>query len=281
MTYEKTVAAALAETKSKFGLAEALALDVPPRPRGGSAENDQSVTAYLEQARQAIIDAGGEPRSTLTLRDLRATALWVSSGSGNTTTFNWIPGVSLTAHSEARGVGMSYEEFAANPRSSQKIREEYGKADKTAGPERIAKSWTPEQRASVARELLADPEVAEAVEDDIVQHVASDPVRTAHVISHRRDADPRVQHVERPDEQRPRRDYDAMVEQWVNLASVTFAAESSGTWQPNEHSEALLYFISQIIGKRNEPTGENAEFVNAKLENLFSEVEAYANSEIS
>lgn len=141
-----------------------------------------------------------------------------------------------------------------------------------------ARRLPPAEKAKLAAELIADPDVADEIADEITTFVASDPVRTAHVISKRRDVAPQPVQADQP---KPARDYDAMVEQWVNLASVTFAAESSGTWQPNEHSEALLYFISQIIGKRNEPTGENAEFVNAKLENLFSEVEAYANSEIS
>lgn len=135
------------------------------------------------------------------------------------------------------------------------------------------------QRAEIARELLSDPEVAEQIADDITEHVAADPVRTAHVISKRREHDPTP--APAVADVRPQRNYDAMVEQWVNLASVTFAAESAGTWKPNEHSEALLYFISQIIGKRSEPTGDKADFVNEKLESLFSEAEAYANSEVS
>jgi len=156
--------------------------------------------------------------------------------------------------------------------------EKQAKRDVTLARSNVRRLPT-EQKAEMARELLADPEVAEQIADDITEHVAADPVRTAHVISKRREVapsnEPAVQ------DERPKRDYDAMVEQWVNLASVTFAAESAGTWKPNEHSEALLYFISQIVGKRSEPTGEKADLVNEKLESLFSEAEAYANSQVS
>jgi hypothetical protein len=164
-----------------------------------------------------------------------------------------------------------------------------GKSPYDAPPERLAqrdvslarsnaRRLPPGEKAKLVAELMADPEVADEIADEITTFVASDPVRTAHVISKRRDAAPPPVQADQP---KPVRDYDAMVEQWVNLASVTFAAESAGTWKPNEHSEALLYFISQIVGKRSEPTGETADFVNAKLDSLFAEAEAYANSEVS
>lgn len=286
MTYEKTIAAALTETKSKFALAEALALDVPPRSRGGSAEDEQSVIAYVTEARDAIVAAGGEDRAVGTLSNYRMTALWAESSDGSVRTFRWVDGVSFTAHNEARMAGESHAQFvaraAAGRANSRDIREDHGRAPTGAiSPSRVVPSWSPEQRADAARELLADPQVAEEIAEDIVEHVASDSKRTADVVFKRRQRELHRDVPTEAPESRPARDYDAMVEQWVNLASVTFAAESAGTWKPNEHSEALLYFISQIVGKRSEPTGDKADLVNEKLESLFSEAEAYANSEVS
>lgn len=189
--------------------------------------------------------------------------------------------VKVTMGSFARHMGISprtFERWVSN--DVRTVSPEQKTTERARIASGQARLLPPSEKAKLAAELMADPEVADEIADEITTFVASDPIRTAHVISKRRESDPRLQHIEQP-EQRPRRDYDAMVEQWVNLASVTFAAESAGTWTPNEHSEALLYFISQIVGKRSEPTGENAEFVNEKLESLFSEAEAYANSEVS
>ena len=46
MGYDRIVSAALAETKSKFELAEALALDIPPKRRGPTDPDEQSVQEY-------------------------------------------------------------------------------------------------------------------------------------------------------------------------------------------------------------------------------------------
>lgn len=273
--YERTVNAALSETRGKFALAEALAEDIPPR-RSGPSE-DSTIPEYLAEAREEIINAGGEARSVRTLWDYRNAALWVQRG--NASNFGWISGVSFTAHSEAYKSGMSYEEFAAKPLTTDEIRKRAGKAGTDGPPAKIVQSWTPEQKAEAARELLSDPEVAEQISEAVTDHVAADPKRTAAVVSKRRAAMPTPEVDE--EQPRPKRDYDAMTESWVNQASVTMAAESSGKWKPSEQSEALLYFISQILGTRREPTGEQADFVNEKLESLFGEVEAYANSEVA
>ncbi len=145
-----------------------------------------------------------------------------------------------------------------------------------------------ETKVQVARELLAEPEVAEAVVADqatrnvITDHIAADRRHVAEVVSKRHDVTPHI----RPDqhwsaEQRPKRDYDALVEQHVNGLSVVLAAESSGNWKPSERSEALLYFLTQILGNRREPTGAQADLVDQRLQALFDEVEAFANSEAS
>lgn len=277
--YERTVTAALTETRGKFALAEALAMDVPPMRTGPTREDEQGLAAYMEEARQAIVAAGGEPRAVGTLKNYRWTALWVSNEIiGN---FDWVEGASFSAHDQARLAGLSRDEFAALPKkTTDAIRRETGRAGTDGPPERIVESWTSEQRASVAKELLSDPDVAEQIADEITEHVASDNKRTAEVISKRRETEAKQAPASEP-ESRPVRDYDAMVEQSVNLLSVALAAESSGKWTPSERAEALLYFLTQVLGDRKAPTGEQAEFVNEKLNALFDEVEAYANSEVS
>jgi|SRR5262245_44713528 len=159
--YERVVTAALAETQSKFRLAEALALDIPPRRRGGSVEDGEKITPHLERARQAIINAGGEERAVGTFRDYRLTALWVAESSGgNPTTFHWVPGASFTAHDEARHRGIAYADFAANPRTIRQTRQALG-ASSPEIPATVVGSWTREQKAEAARELMADEDVAD------------------------------------------------------------------------------------------------------------------------
>jgi hypothetical protein len=160
MSYTRIVSAALAETQSKFKLAEALALDIPPKRRGPTDEAERSVPEYLADARQAIIDAGGEPRTVKTLDYYRRTALWVEVSTVTGRNFAWVPGRSFTAHNEARGVGMTYEAFAAMPNATaREIR-----PSKQDIP--LRDDLTAEQKAAMARELIADPEVADAIAED-------------------------------------------------------------------------------------------------------------------
>lgn len=175
MMYEKTVAAALAETRDKFRLAEALAEDIPPR-FGRTADDEISTRSYLEAAREAIIEAGGEPRSVETLADYRRTAIWVKNGGVNTAIYSWLGGVSFTAHNEARK-RMSYDDFAAAPMNAREIREGYGMGSKDGDPEHVVQRWSPTQKKAAARRLMDDPEVAEAVAD----RVADDPVLSTRV----------------------------------------------------------------------------------------------------
>ena len=152
MTYEyqRTVAAAVGETKSKFALAEALATDIPPKRRGPGPE--LTVTEHLIYARLEILRAGGESRSVETLAKYRDLARWVSDGTvGN---YAWLPGVSFTTHREAMEAGLSYGEFAANPK-------------------RPARQPDTAKKAETARKLLDDPEV--------VKQVINDPVARASV----------------------------------------------------------------------------------------------------
>ncbi len=104
--YKRTVKAALAETKGKFALAEALALDIPKQ------QGKDGVHMALCDAREAIIAAGGEPKAVGTLGNYRKTALHFArlrAKSG----FQWVDGVSFTAHVAAQEAGMSVIDFKA------------------------------------------------------------------------------------------------------------------------------------------------------------------------
>lgn len=113
MSFAGIVTAALSETRSKFDLADALLREIPRRPHGNRYTTYPDLDSCLEEARQAIIDAGGEPKSVSTLRGYRDTAVWCDG--------NWLPGVSFTAHRYAMAL-MTYAEFAAKPMNSTELR---------------------------------------------------------------------------------------------------------------------------------------------------------------
>lgn len=103
--YPLTVKAALSETKSKFELAEALALEVP-------AGAETSLAAALAEA----VAAGGEEKSVAVYRDYRLTALWVADNGGvEPTAFRWAPGLSFSAHQVARQKGQAFKDFLVTP----------------------------------------------------------------------------------------------------------------------------------------------------------------------
>lgn len=142
--------------------------------------------------------------------------------------------------------------------------------DETA---RRARDLAPEQRAEIVREALTDPAVAEKIEPEITTYVAADDARTQAVMRTRDDAP-----APKP-ARRAETDYDETVGRAVDWISVALGAESSGKWTPSERTEALLYFLTQVLGDRKAPTGENASLVNDKLEELFRDAEQYANTE--
>lgn len=156
--YENTVKAALSETKSKFALAEALATDIPAKAEGDKLH----VRDELIKARQAVIDAGGEPKSVETLDQYRKTALWVSAVNSR---FSWVGGYSFTAHNEARMAGIAFEDYQANPKNTREVRQESNppKASKDGDPRKVVQGWTPEQKAEAIQEAYADPETRKAV----------------------------------------------------------------------------------------------------------------------
>jgi len=153
VNYDRIVTAALSETKSRFALAEALALDIPQRDPGVKAAGDttEPIDVYLREAREQIIAAGGEPRSVETLRQIRSTALWAAAGDG---TFRWVPGRSFTSHNHVRAYGWSFEAFLAATDEVLRDVQEKSQMHRARSsfrqlPERV--------RLELAREVLAQP----------------------------------------------------------------------------------------------------------------------------
>lgn len=140
MSYERVAAAALAETTSKFGLAEALARDIPAKRRGPTPVSERDVSTALKEAAEVVAEAGGEPRAVKTLGDYRLTALWVSTEAGRN--FRWVKGASFSAHNEARGSGLAYQTFRT-----------LKPADRTVEAIRLAAA----RRAAVATETAPPP----------------------------------------------------------------------------------------------------------------------------
>jgi hypothetical protein len=165
--YQRTAEAAVAETSSKFKLAEALLLDIPTRTQGTRTDlsDDPTVKELLAEASQAIIDAGGEPRAVDTLGQYRKTAMWVVGDLvPNGTKFRWVPGVSFYAHRTAMQAGLSYEDFAAldNP-TGDSVRTAAGKSS-NRGTKYFLSTLSDEDRRTVAAEVL--PEAAAIIAED-------------------------------------------------------------------------------------------------------------------
>jgi hypothetical protein len=162
-TFARTVEAAMAETVSKFKLAEALALDIPPR-----MGKDADTAANLAIARQAIIDAGGEDRSVETLGNYRLTAQWASRR--NYAEFAWVTGASFYAHDVARMAGKDRDWLAGlEDKRVNAVLAAAGRPPRFSPRSPRANpvsDWSPDDRANVARDLMRDPKVAAAVMDD-------------------------------------------------------------------------------------------------------------------
>jgi hypothetical protein len=162
MKYPRIVEAALAETTSKFALAEALARDIPARREGqaATAAGQPTIQDELTEARAQIINAGGEPRGTKTLEQYRKTALWVKGSEVGP--FRWLPGTSFSAHNEARSSGLTYEQFTQLPaKSVDAVRLRAGWAGTDGPPAAIVEKMTDEQ----VQEVAADPRVRQAVSE--------------------------------------------------------------------------------------------------------------------
>lgn len=122
--FPKTIAAALAETQSKFALAEAIALEIPASVQGVS----NNLNAELDAMRDEIIEAGGEARAIPTLARYRETALWVQTFASEG--FPWVEGTSFTAHSEAYGYKVDWGWFSDDKRTTTEIRDYVGATPK-------------------------------------------------------------------------------------------------------------------------------------------------------
>ena len=263
--YDRTVAAALSETRSKFALAEALALDIPPRRQGRGCNDDVSVTTRLDKARQAIIDAGGEPKSVPTLAQYRETAIWVMSKFGVNTKFGWVEGASFTAHNEARRLPMSLAEFTTltpGERKIEQLRKDNGRAGRGGKPETIAESWTPQELAQVAGKALADPDVArEALADPkaaeaAVEALMSTPESADRTYQAARDS--KIKHARRkkgkPDPP-PKTDSkaDAKRERIIRLEQI---------------ADEMIVKLADVLDPDLDPVGQTLEFIASNLDAL-------------
>lgn len=166
--YPNTVSGGLDERRGKFALAEGLATDIPRTKSGPTADGDTAVRDQLVEARQALIDAGAEPRSVRSLDDYRRTALWVSRELAQN--FAWASGRSWSSHVEAYKAGLTYDEYVALDDDEAKvdaIREANGKPTTHAG---TIKDGTVEA-------IKSDPEVAKAIakDEDAIKTLAEDP----------------------------------------------------------------------------------------------------------
>lgn len=155
--YDRSVNAALSETASKFKLAEALALDIPAQ------QGKEGVTSQLEEIREAIIEAGGEPRAVNTLSNYRKTALHFDRNAGEV---EWAEGYSFTAHMDAYYTGIHPDQFRANPQTAREIRQENGGASKDGAPKAVIAGWSPEQKEEALNELREDALQAIVQEQD-------------------------------------------------------------------------------------------------------------------
>jgi hypothetical protein len=100
--YEKIMEAALAETASKFRLAEALYEEIDDPGSGAIGQT------FYEVA-EIITEAGGEPRSAIGLRQFWMTARYFWDYDAQK--FAWRDGASFSAHNHARMAKMSVEDF--------------------------------------------------------------------------------------------------------------------------------------------------------------------------
>lgn len=166
-THRRVVAAALAETKDKFRIAEALAMDIPP------SGDDASVRQQLLAVREEILEAGGEPRSYETLKQYRSTALWVRKNGK----FLWVAGASYTAHTSARAKGLTRKNLydlvkKVGHVGDRELRDLTGGASKDGNPSKVSARWTPAQQAEAVKAMLSNPDTAKAVVSDLGSRAA-------------------------------------------------------------------------------------------------------------
>src|SRR4029077_19179696 len=126
---------------SRFALAEALAVDIPPRRSGPVAAAQLTVMQHLEWAAAEIEQAGGERRSPATLAEYRESAIWVRRGV-TSPLFRWVEGASFSAHTEARKGGLTYPNFKALPSHTvDAVREALNRTGTRGTPETVIGKW--------------------------------------------------------------------------------------------------------------------------------------------
>jgi hypothetical protein len=174
--YDRIVAAALDEDSKKgsyfkFRTAEALALDIP-EIGGGNRRPEKDIPTRLNEARQAIVDAGGRARSVATLKDYRLAALWIRSEIAPYA-FRWAE-AAINTHIAAVKHGMSYEDFAALPQEDlkvDKIREMHGAATTHGSPSgrkpaKVAKAEVSARKEKRKAELAESAKSRDAIREN-------------------------------------------------------------------------------------------------------------------
>ena len=265
-------------------------------------QRGRSAKERLAQAKFDLGDLAGEVETSYGGGQLQAYAeaidieyktldmyRWVSRafpiGIGNRAKASWSVYQMLAGRDDRLDILAEQDHWTvAEMRARLNKRQNYYNQDDAEETSRRASVLPVEQRAELVREALQDPEVADQVSEDITDHVAEDPQLTDEVLrkSNSNALHERDNELDKPEpEEKPKskRNYEALTEQWTNLAGVCLAAENSGKWKPGARADALMYFVGKVLGDRREPTGEQANLVNEKLDALFAEVEAYANSE--
>lgn len=246
--YDRTITAALAETTSKFDLAEALALEIPARSPGGSATDPTKIHDCLNEAREAVIAAGGEPKSVRTFAEYRKTALWVmiESWPVNGPTFRWVKDASYTAHREAYDQGMTYGEFAALP--SKKARDiRPSKQD----------NYTPADRLRITRETLSDPTMArEALNDpptakSATEALTSTPQATDRTYQAARDA--KIKNAQDGTQSQEQPKADAKRDRIIRIEQL---------------AEELIGKLVNVLDADLDPVGQRLAFMDANLDAL-------------
>jgi DNA-binding protein YbaB len=150
--FQRIMEAAKAGTRSKEAMAEALALDIPHKVEG----DGQVIEAALESARSQMIDAGYEDIPVGTLRNMRATALWVEKNRTTVVQFPWRGGTSFTAHQYAALGGMAWDKFSRSPLKTRDVQAMLGNKVTTTSVKKSVETMTAVEKVDMMRELASD-----------------------------------------------------------------------------------------------------------------------------
>ena len=111
----------------------------------------------------------------------------------------------------------------------------------------------------IAKAIASDPAILDAAASALLAHGEDD-------------GDPRHRDPSKP------RDYGRVIENAVNGINVALLAAKSGEYELTSRDEALLYFVTRLLGERLAPVGDLADLLPAKLTANLDEIERYANA---